>query len=231
MPYAFPFLRLVAIGTIYSDTFNFGLNFVQTTAGAGGVPIVTPAHLTAVATPLSDWFSGTSAAAGANISSSAKLTGFKLNRIGVDGKYMEDFTREHTYATPVAGGVAGPIPAQIALAITLRTAAERGRASKGRFYVPVPSVISTLGTDGRVTVAQGQQQANAARSLIQALNTALNGVTHGGFSDVRAGVVSKEGTGTQHLVITTSCGRVPDTIRSRRSKLVEDHQNAAVTFP
>jgi hypothetical protein len=119
----------------------------------------------------------------------------KLNEIGVDGKYIRQSTVLHDYGTtPKAGG---------------------GAASRGRFYLPIPNVGSALGGDGRVTVVERDNQRTFATTFISSLNAAVPGWS--------VGVVSDVGVGRERTVRNVRVGRVLDTMRSRRTSLVEDY--------
>lgn len=222
MVYPGQFHRLVMIGTLYGDTFNMTLNIVPSALGELGMPAVGPGTLSGVATDVSTWFGGTEGPTGGpGFLTSVKLTSIKLNRVGPDGRYVDDDTMEHTYPSPISGTSGGAFPPQLATAITLRTALSRGRGSKGRFYLPPTSTMGGVGADGRISPAFALLLAGSTRTLINSLNTryALIG---------RVGVASNIGTGRFEHVTDISCGRVVDTIRSRRSALDEDYQTLPI---
>lgn len=221
MPYPGQFHRLVMIGSLYSDTFNCTLSIVPSALGELGMPAVGDATLASVAAAVSAWWNHGTTAMSSGTISAAKLTGIKLNRIGVDGRYVDPVTYEHTYPTPIASGVSSNEAPQLAVAITLRTAIERGRASKGRFYLPPTVAVTALGTDGRSTVAQALAQANGAKALITSLNSIYTAIG-------RVGVASDAGAGRFEHVTHVSVGRVPDTMRSRRSTQDEDYQTVTI---
>lgn len=222
MVYPTSFHRLVLLGTQFGDTFATGLSIRA--SGGGGMSAVTPAQLAAVALIAGAWWDDAVGSIAIRIAAQAKLTGIKLNRIGPDGKYADSTTMEHTYATPIAGGgTTANIPAQLATVVTLRTAIERGKASKGRMYLPVLQGFQTVGSDGRATVADALQAANGVKLFIDQLNLEYASPTGGGTPG-HVAVMSNVGSGAAQDVTGTSCGRVTDTMRSRRNKLAEDPQ-------
>lgn len=215
MPYPGQFHRLVVMGTLYTDVFNFSMSIVPHD-GDGTMPAVSDAQLLAVANVVGTWWPKTTAALGSGAITAARLTGIKLNRIGADGRYVDEVTKEHTYPSAIAGTGVGVMPAQVALAVTLRTAIDRGRASKGRFYLPpTDQVVSNIGSDGRISVGGALGTATAARALINSINATYDLVG-------RVGVASNAGVGRFEIVTKVSVGRVPDTIRSRRSTQAEE---------
>lgn len=208
MAYQQPFLRLVAAGTIYSgDTFSFSMSLIK---GSGAVTVPTEVPPAVISAFTSYW--NTSSL----ISQYAKLTTLKLNQIGLDGRYTEPTTVRYDYPPPgIPGSSTGTNTApQIALAISLTTAISRGRAHAGRFYLPLPAMQP--GVDGRITMAQAITALNASVLFVKALNTAM--------APWVVGVTSNIGVGAQQAVTGMRVGRVLDTIRSRRSGFLEEHQ-------
>lgn len=221
MAYPAPFHRLVMIGNLYADTFNTTLAMVP--AGGGTLPPVTDDLLEDVAAAVAAWWKnlfGAPAAPGVGIITPAQLTSIKLNRIGPDGKYMDPETKEHLYPSPVTGVSGATLAPQLSLAVTLRGVNERARAGRGRMYFPPSQAFSTLGADGRVTAANALDHAKAALFLLGALDDVY---LSAGVTAV-AGIASATGAGAFQSVHHVSVGRVVDTMRSRRNKLVEDPQ-------
>ena len=230
MVYPFRFYRMVAIGDLYDDQFNFSLGLLPTGVGGLGITPVDTSLLNAVGSAVENWFNDNVASGGMGITAAAHLTSVKLNRIGTDGKYVDDVTQEYVLS-PYSGGSDPVYPAaQLAAVVTLGTAAERGRASKGRFYVPPVGYFGALGTDGRLTPTQAFNLATGAKNLIDDINDAIIAV-RGPSEPIRVGVASNIGTGTFREVTKVGVGRVPDTMRSRRDSLIEDRVEIAVTPP
>lgn len=151
---------------------------------------------------------------GAYSTSKATLEFLKLNRIGTDGKYMNpSMTYLHEYPTPLAGPVAGAgFPAQVSLVATLTTGAVRGLAAKGRIFLP--AVAAPVGADGRIQATEATSYAQSVANLL----TNLNGAPGLG----RVMVISNVREGAARPVTGVQVGRVYDTMRSRRTSLVEE---------
>lgn len=230
MAYPSNFHRLVVIGSLYTDVFNFSLSIVPR-AGTGflGLPAVSPTLLTAVAGAVSTWFPKALGSGGVSPITSAKLTSVKLNRIGTDGKYLDAVTRENIYGAPIAGPSNAHPPAQLTLVATLQSAVPRGAASKGRFFLPPTAPIQEVGTDGRLTIAQATDHANGVKGLIDSLNAVYASAHTGDDALGRVGIASNSGGGQFREVVSVRIGRTVDTMRSRRNKIPEDYQSATIT--
>lgn len=150
---------------------------------------------------------------GAQISPRAKLSFVKLNYITETGHYGEASTFEHVVADVAGGGTDSLTPPnQIACAISLTTAATRGPAHRGRFYIPIPTM--PILADGRISTGTRDPAKVAATDFIAALNALDTGYKVAVFS-------RKAGAATHRLVTGVEVGRVLDTIRRRRNKMVE----------
>lgn len=215
MTYLHPFLRLVASGTLHNgeEQFSFSMAFISRDGQPDPVP---PA-----AVPQS-WITAFSTYWGATgvVSNAAVLRTLKLNQIGPDGRYTQDDTVEYDYpGTAPVGPVLPNYPPQVAIAISLRTDAARGRAHAGRFYLPSPAAslqpsTGTIGVSAQTTL-QGH-----TKTLLDALNAGLSGY--------RLGVVSKVGSGAERPVTHIAVGAALDTIRSRRTDIPEAYTEAAL---
>lgn len=210
MAYPTTFLRLVVIGTLYgSETFTWSLALRRNFTPNPVVPDEVPAGVIEAVT---DFHTAT----GMNLGSAAVLTAIKLNEIGEDGRYVsQGDTVMHEFATGVPGTGTSVHPSQCAVAVTLRTNIKRGRASSGRFYLP--KLASAVGSDGRMPVAEAQQIATNATTFLTDLQAAMDGAWS-------PAVMSNIGTGASQAITLVECGRVVDTIRSRRTSLEEDRQ-------
>jgi hypothetical protein len=176
---------------------------------------------------ISAWLSNATGT-GIRISSTHRLTGFKLNRLGPDGRYVDAETHEHIFTSPIPGGFGAAPPPQLATVLTLRTAVERGPAARGRMYLPpVDGYINPDATTGLATVLNAQRVATAGAALVDSINDTYNG-TWPIFSAMHVVVASNTGAGTFRRVTRTSAGRVPDVMRSRRSALNEAPEFADV---
>jgi len=149
----------------------------------------------------------------ARISSAAKLTFVKLNMINTAGHYASDSTYEDIF-TAINGGLTptNPIANQLALAITLTTAVERGRAAKGRFYLPLPAMV--LGSDGLVQTVDRDAVKTRALTMVNAISAVSANYDVAVFS-------RKQGSPTHRVVTGVQVGRVLDTQRRRRRSLLE----------
>jgi hypothetical protein len=147
------------------------------------------------------------------ISNVARLREVKFARIGADGKYISD-PRILTFDAPGGGG-ALKYPTQIACAVSLLTA-RRGGTGRGRIYLPAPT-LSLGGNTGRVV--DSEQQALAVR-----VQTFLNNLNNGsgvGAPEPRVVIASTRGYNSD----VTGCrvGQVLDTMRSRRTSILENY--------
>lgn len=220
MVYPSQFHRLVIQGTLYTDVFNTTLSMVPI---GGSSPVVSQSLANAVRDAIATWWPKPATVGpgdGIGITAQAKFTGIKLNRIGTDGLYEDPIAIESLVTTPVAGGVAGFPPPQLSTVVTLRCPDERAHAGKGRMYFPTNGSATALGSDGRLSVNQALAVANGAVTLFDAIDAAY--ATAGGNALV--GVASSVGAGRFQVCTSVTVGRVVDTMRSRRNKLLEDPQ-------
>lgn len=211
MAYPDSFLRFVAIGSLYgNETFSYSISFTRNESGRPAAPDEVPQGVIDATVAFHQSTIGTG--------TGAVLQTIKLNEIGTNGRYVSSGdTVRHDFDPPVAGVGGANMPPQSALAITLRTDAQRGRAARGRFYVP--TLARAVSQDGRITVAQATDAVAVSTTFLNALNAALPGWS--------AAVVSDIGAGTFREVKYLEVGRVLDTIRSRRTSLDEDRQTGA----
>jgi hypothetical protein len=217
MTYASSFHRLVLLGEIYNDIWNTSLSIVPSALGEIGMPEVSVETLEAVAEDVRLWFTAAAIDGGLRPLAPVRLTGIKLNRIDINGHYEDPETREFTYPTAAVGVGNTYPPPQLSLAATLRTRLPRGRGSRGRMYLPPVAAFGSPGTDGRLTAAQATDVASSVASLVERLNATYTLVG-------RVGVASNAGAGVHEHVTEIGVGRTIDTIRSRRSSLIEDYQ-------
>jgi hypothetical protein len=207
MTYNVKVLRLAVSGTIFEvEGFSWSLNLMANFESDPDVPTAVP---TAIINAVSA-FHGASSMSTAD----AKLTTIKLNELDNLGHYKDKGnTVEHHFDTPVPGAGSQHVPAQQALAVTLRTAAKRGRAHAGRFYIPCYG--GGPGADGLIGSGNTTPVLTATTTLLNAINAEL--------TDWRVGVVSIIGSGSAHEVTHAELGCVIDTMRSRRKSLQEKY--------
>lgn len=153
-----------------------------------------------------------------------KVVGWRGYQIGADGNTTDDGNnlKRNDYATPVAGTGSNIHPPQIALVVST-IGASRGPAQFGRAYMPGISQSVDANTQ---TISPGAALSLGGqfKTLVEALKNAMYPVTVVGESLIN---VSSIGTGHTQDVKTYRVGRVFDTMRSRRNKLLEDYQDTA----
>ena len=199
------FLRLVVSGTLYNDEqFSWSLAFIQGAGGNEPAPDEVPAGVVSAIQTFWRWPS--------LISKFAQIDTIKLNEIGLDGRYVNP----ETVLEEIVGGIVGVAdsviyPPQVAIVVSLDTAIRRGRAHAGRFYLPLPGPV--LSASGVLAAAEQEKYVDAATTMIEGLNNALQ--------PWQVGVVSDIGPGAQQRVTHVRVGRVFDTMRSRRRSLDE----------
>lgn len=206
MAYAQPFLRLVVSGTIANgaEQFSYGLSLIND-FGTGTPPTEVPQG---VIDAVTDFHS-----LGTVMAGTSRVNLIKLNEIGTDGRYTSnDETVLHELDPPVGPSGGNNHPPQVALAVSLMTDRARGRAARGRFYIPVGPAVAL---DGRLSTGNRDTILTAAYTFVSAINSAVPGY------DV--GIVSNIGSGAQAAVTKIRVGRALDTLRSRRRSLEEDY--------
>lgn len=220
MAYSGQHMLTVIGGSLFTNE-QWSISF-RSTPNFGDATQDTQAVVATIAEAIRAWF-----VASIYIGPAAKLGFVKHNRIGVDGKYVNNTTGEVLYGNLAAAASTGGHPPQIALALTLETGITRGLANRGRVFMPNPvGVIG--GTTGTLTTGVATNHATSLASLF----TTLNGLTGFGtvsvYSRGKAGPVlagskspSFPNPGVARPVTGVSCGLVLDTIRSRRAQLVE----------
>lgn len=166
---------------------------------------------------------------GCMVSGSVFLEWAKFNEIGPDGKYADGTTTHEAFlATPKPGiGApgAGYVP-QITSAISWQTTRQRGPASKGRIFLPMP--VMTMTGAGRI---DGNGANDCARAWANTIN-ALNDVVALRFQSdaIRASVVSDVGQGAAAHIASVRVGNVYDTQRRRRNALEELYYTSPVAL-
>lgn len=141
-----------------------------------------------------------------------RVTAFALPNGKKSMRYAENDTNQHLQ-NDMAVGVQPIGIGQDTLCVSLRTGIARGRASHGRIYPPSGRFMPD--SDGRVPVATANNAAGSAATLIRDLNAVVAGA---GTASVV--VFSNVGQLVEN-VQSVRCGRVVDTMRSRRSSLDE----------
>jgi len=152
------------------------------------------------------------------VSSAVVLTYGKFNRINPDGTYHDPNTTHEYFGAPVAPASAPTHANQDALVLSWVTDAQRGPGSKGRIYVPCPS-IAIVALSGKIAASNAVIAANFGAALINRLNDDPNWPAH---PDLECAVVSKVG-GVAFPIRSVRVGDVLDTQRRRRNAMVETY--------
>lgn len=215
MAYPGNHLRLVVSGYLPGgEAFSWGLNFHGNFSTPDGPDVVPQAVIDAVTTFHTD--------TRVPVSDAAVLTMIKLNEIGPDGRYVSrSETVMHEFETGIPGSGTPGLPNQCALAVTLRTAAKRGLAHSGRFYLPCLRGLSLAG--GQIQAGNAEMISDQVTVLLNSLNAALDPWRVSVLSDVRDGAARP--------VTHVEVGRVIDTMRSRRASIPEAYVTGAPLAP
>ncbi len=217
MAYPANFLKLVLSGTMY-QTEIWSCSFSIIPSFGVGAPTAT-AQLDPYVAAAKAWFQRNDS----NISNQAALTSVKLNMVGVDGKYVSGSQSFYKDVLPIAPGALPTFPApQLTTALTMRTAATRGLASRGRIFPP----LCASGVDATGVMAT-LQVTNMANSLAVFIN-AINALDNGSVGVASAGSVT--GAPGRFLPVkSVEVGRVIDTQRRRRNALNDKVRVPAAT--
>lgn len=136
------------------------------------------------------------------------LTGKYLDTAGSNGVVFND---------EAPANATTRVPPQLTIAHTLRTASQRGLASRGRYFPPTG--ISTVDVNGQLDSGQCAGLASVAKGLLDSINSLDGG---------RVVVFSKKGQSTM-VVTSVAVGTVIDTQRRRRKSLKETYMAAVLS--
>jgi hypothetical protein len=146
-------------------------------------------------------------------------------RTAVGGYQQADDNTARAGSGTVAVG--GRMPLSTALVVSLTTA-RAGASGKGRFFLPWPQT-KALGTDYRMSADDALACQTAARSFLLGVRAAL---PTGSDLVVASGGATANGVALHGPVLSPvtglRVGRVPDTMRSRRSGLREEYTSIAL---
>lgn len=160
-------------------------------------------------------------------SNNTGLTHIKLARVGPDGLYpagIDAVVRNLAVADQAGATANPPLPAQLAVVMTLETEATRGLASKGRIFLPAPDAAS-LSPQGGLTGGVRDALLAATAALLTGLNNEP-GIDNPGYGRVH--VMSRTRAGASRRVINVALGSRFDTQRRRAEKFPEAPTRAAV---
>lgn len=202
-----------SLGTNPNEIWSCGIRMVLQNAApddfdpGGG-------YLTSVAVPaLAAWIARPTSRVG----SSCRIRYAKCNRIAPNGNYFEnDATNEYFWpAAGIAGAGPSTMPYQASVVLSWETdAAERGPASKGRIYSPLPTVQVDQPT-GVFLASQALEMATSASTLLNSLDDSV-----GPLGQIRPHIVSNVGAGAANEINRVRVDNVVDTQRRRRNALV-----------
>jgi hypothetical protein len=150
----------------------------------------------------------------------------KVAVLGVDGKYAGDPILAEQL--PVSGGfVATGYPPQLAAVVSAWSGTNLGRANHGRSYLPVPHSWMTTTTvlEPRVSAAA----ADGLRDDYLAMVRDIEGEVDTIEANTAWVIMSKLAAGTTKIVEQVGCGRVIDTMRSRRARLDDEQSYVGYT--
>jgi hypothetical protein len=161
--------------------------------------------------------------------STTTFTHVKLARIQTNGEYNGDAAIASNSPSHPAfsaatdfrkGGTSGGrvLPAQIAVVATLLTDTSRGRASKGRIYMPAPHT-NGMGLNGGLDTPMATTYANATANLIKNLNN-VQGIDALGVP-LECSVFSRVGAGVRRKITGVAVGRRFDVQRRRAERFPE----------
>lgn len=148
----------------------------------------------------------------ARVSGGVELEWIKFNEIDPPtNNYLSETTANtFFYPTALMSG-AMKSPAQVSVAVSLRTALTRGRAHAGRVFPPTSVTDGSMGSDGLLTESAANDIAGAWATCVSAINAVAGG---------RVVVWSHVGQIVED-VTAVRVGRVPDTQQRRREALPE----------
>lgn len=157
----------------------------------------------------------------ASFQASVLATDWRCYEIGVDGKMVGNpLVVDVTGETIQGSGAFAKYPPQVSLCATL-VANNRGPARYGRMYLPGPG--ATLQNDGRLLPATAMEYAVLTQAFLKNVSDAID--LEALQSAEGLNISSRGGVdGTRQTIDHVEVGRVLDTIRSRRTSLLEDRQ-------
>lgn len=164
-------------------------------------------------------------AANSGYASHAHLDWVKANAVDATGHQLAGNTNAYYAPTDFvsAKGIAPSGAYQLALVVSFTTDVSRGWANSGRVYVPSGAQVGT-NIDSPTGLLTDAYVASVAAAWQTFLND-LNDNPGPDFADLRAAVVSpRAGDGSAfHNITGVRVGKVMDTQRRRRNRLVENY--------
>lgn len=200
-----PHTRVTLSGILYGGAEIFSTSFALAVAGGGTTVAPSMAAKLAIVAAAEAWFERS----GTLISPQATMTQVRFETITALGTVAPGSTNIGSFAT---GAAAQDVrfPTQCALVLSMRPEVST-RRSRGRMYVPLPSV--NLGPDGRLTDTDQVAFITSSKTFFDAIPAAFPALEPDQFLAVASSF------GTTYLVDQVGAGRVVDTMRSRRNQL------------
>lgn len=193
------------------ETWSFGLHFKRNEP-AGPDATLGDVDVAAMKNDCKNFF----LAGASKIPSSAQLTDVRGYQIGTDGK-MQGSPELVDCSDENIVGVSGSVyPPQIALVMT-HVGAERGPGRFGRVFLPTSA---PLDTDLRISAIQAGMIRDEYVNFIKNCSDRVD--LTGIFTSSNLENISAVAGGAKQAVHHVECGRVLDTLRSRRRGLVEE---------
>lgn len=220
-----PHGKIVLIGTFGTtagspvETWSASMSYDVVGPDVGAMPttIGTPA-LEDVATAWGAVIASITSGTSPSFPNNTWLTEVAYYRAQADGTTTGGQWERLFLTTPFQGTGTVPKALQVAHVVTLDAQGPRG-GRFGRFYLPALNVAADAG--GRIPATTA---ADLCDNIVTALTTVNGVLTTAVGSDVELVVASGRGDGENRPVREVKVGRVPDTMRSRRTSLDEDYQ-------
>ena len=217
MVYAHAVTRVTLSGTMFGAAEEWSTGFFMGQEGSDATPI-DQGGADAIRNAWTTFFS----ASGSYINTAYKFTQVKTALIDANG-FTVDGSQQYSYPTATVSGNTGTntLPPQCSLVVTLLSDRPRGRASKGRMYLP--------GISAGIQSSNGKLFATDVNSIADNLKTFFDAlVGQVGIADQL--ILAAKGVGLtpaltaqNDYVETIRVGDVVDTQRRRRNGLVETY--------
>lgn len=181
------------------------------------------AYLSQIQTPLYTWFQSTTA--GQKFPQTARLDWIKANPINASGLYSDPSTHRYDYATGKLGQSTGPfVPDILCVCVSFKTAYSRGRAARGRMYLPNYAQNPTTAGSMDISTADATSWATCGAHLLDVIANAAG-------AQKADPIIASGIAGDYHPIVGVRCGTVMDVQRRRKSGLTEVYENASWTPP
>lgn len=211
MPYSGPHTLVTLKGKQFTtaEDWVFGMRF-------SGSATPTQAFADAAAAAAKTWIQNSAT----GYTAQTTLTEVKVAPIGTDGLYIPGGIAISSFPSGAVGTLSSTNihPPQIAWAMSLQSAQPRGPVHQTRVYLPGPAFAMESASSARVSVGLTGGALAPFRTMILAMNAI-------GFGSLS---VKSKKFGQDATVVTLRLGRALDTIRSRRTSIVEDYQTLAL---